>query len=134
MCKQSTQFRQILDGYISRERRGEKQFWVMGFSGGFYQVIGPETISPACSWYIPNRKNQFAAHKLHKKSELKLALLLVSAICTSVGFSLKLKVFYYYFFNLIIKCNPCFEQCAKNPVYFNMFFAQPTRRSCIPFH
>jgi hypothetical protein len=21
----------------------------MGFSGGFYQVIGPETISPACS-------------------------------------------------------------------------------------
>jgi hypothetical protein len=90
MCKQ---FRQILDGYISRERRGEKQFWVMGFSGGFYQVIGPETISPACSWYIPNRKNQFAAHKLHKK----LALLLVSAICTSVGFTLKLKVFLVFF-------------------------------------
>ncbi len=87
----------FLDGYIhvSRERRrGEKQFWVMGFSGGFYQVIGPETISPACSCiYQTGRTNLPLTNYAKNKSGLKLALLLVSAICTSVGFTLKLKVF-----------------------------------------
>jgi hypothetical protein len=62
MCKQSTPFRHILAGYkLGKEK---KQFSVMGFSGGFYQVIGPETISPARLLLLRiKEKNLIDAHQ-----------------------------------------------------------------------